>query len=349
MVKDNRNNLILLFFKEVLPGKIMLQFLHGAELWSEIRSRARKTKRLTAIVAYIGKNPEGIIRWPKNATLLADLSEDSVKRGACSARGALKLFFRGVRVFQVSGLHAKVYIFDDSAIVCSANLSKISSDHLEEAGILITDKSQLKAVQVYLRFLMRDLNTVELDERILRSRASLEPKAPQRPIGTHVTQSRSHQLSPRIWLIPCQPDRDETATERAEKRRYAKEEYGSDSGIYWYNRCRVRTYKQVHDGETMFFVWEATPKSKWCRLEGPFKSLGGVDLGSRFGERRYCLPYVRFNTLDKRLDKRQFGRLLKFMRDNRNPDEAIKNLKSKDVSLSGADRDNFKSWFSRLR
>jgi phosphatidylserine/phosphatidylglycerophosphate/cardiolipin synthase-like enzyme len=116
------------------------RFLQSSELWTEIRRRARSSRKLTAMVSYLGQHPDRLIRWPREAIVVADLSEHAVRRGASSARGALRLLRLGVRVFHRVALHAKVLLFERSAIVGSSNLSQPSADVLEEAGVLLTSR-----------------------------------------------------------------------------------------------------------------------------------------------------------------------------------------------------------------
>lgn len=80
--------------------------------------------------------------------MICDLSRETVARGASSARGGRELHAKGVGLYSVRGLHAKVYIFDKSAIVGSANLSETST-RLVEAGVLITDIAAVRGLRVF--------------------------------------------------------------------------------------------------------------------------------------------------------------------------------------------------------
>ena len=80
------------------------EFRAGSKLWAEIQGRATKTTRLTACVGYVGRHPMDVIKWREGDTLIADPSEENVRRGICSAKGASKLLNAGVRVFRLSVL-----------------------------------------------------------------------------------------------------------------------------------------------------------------------------------------------------------------------------------------------------
>src|SRR5437867_3749492 len=98
----------------------MAKFLADDQLWRELRRQAARAKTLTALVAYVGQRPERLLRWPRKSILVADLSERTVSQGASSAKGALRLrLVKKIRVYHADGLHAKVYLFDRTAVVCS--------------------------------------------------------------------------------------------------------------------------------------------------------------------------------------------------------------------------------------
>jgi phosphatidylserine/phosphatidylglycerophosphate/cardiolipin synthase-like enzyme len=182
----------------------MSRFLHDDAVWREIRRRAQKTKRLTAVVGYLGRHPEDLMRWPNGARILADLSEVTVRRGASSARGGLRLARRGIHVLQVDALHAKVVLFDNSAIVGSTNLSETSRDLLREAAVLLTSPREVAAVRDYVRGLLRN-DAVVLDARILRQRAQMEPARYFAPVVSKKA-ARDFELPPRVWIVHAERD-----------------------------------------------------------------------------------------------------------------------------------------------
>ena len=58
------------------------KFLQTGALWAEIRRRARSSRKLTAVVSYLGQHPDRLIHWPRTAIVVADLSDQTVRRGA---------------------------------------------------------------------------------------------------------------------------------------------------------------------------------------------------------------------------------------------------------------------------
>jgi phosphatidylserine/phosphatidylglycerophosphate/cardiolipin synthase-like enzyme len=58
---------------------------------------------------------------------------------------------KGVKVCFAPNLHAKVILCGQKAVVSSANLSRHSSDHLDEAGLLTTDTAVVREVREWFR------------------------------------------------------------------------------------------------------------------------------------------------------------------------------------------------------
>jgi phosphatidylserine/phosphatidylglycerophosphate/cardiolipin synthase-like enzyme len=111
-----------------------VKFLYGKRVWQEIKALVRQSRSLVAVVGFVGRRPSRLLRWPRKATVVADLSDARVREGATSARGALALVRKGVEVLSYPRLHSKVFLFDRHAVVGSMNLSEESQDRLEEAA-----------------------------------------------------------------------------------------------------------------------------------------------------------------------------------------------------------------------
>lgn len=314
----------------------MSTFLSEEKLWQKITELSKKSKRVRAIVGFVGTNPHEVIHWPKRSELFADLSVDTVKRGASSARGAMKLLKRGVRVFHTPALHAKIYLFDRAAIVCSANASE-SSQRLIEAGVLLRGSHELATIQSFVSRLFTQHDTVELDDRILSERIKVEPKR-KKSQGRGHTANREGDTATRIWLIPAFPDDDETSPEATAKRTYLKHHSLPANHIQWYNQCGKKLYKNLREGDHVYLLNNGT--HKWSRgyLEGPLLSIGGVDLGARFRSRRYCLPLVDRRSKEHKLDRNEFVSVRKMQEDYRNSADAEQHIRSKAVLLTTRQR-----------
>lgn len=304
----------------------MATLLDGDRLWDQIERLAKGSRSVVAVVGFVGRNPDRLFRWPRKATLVADLSDGRVREGVTSARGALKLARRGVEIRSYPSLHSKVLLFDRAAVVGSMNLSEESRGRLEEAGVLLRRPQELQAVRAYVERIRREARPENVDT--LRELAKLEPRRKPVPSSARRSSRRRGVLVPegRVWILPTEPDTDESREERKLARGYERrfrEEHGVDR-VIWYRACGQDVYRRVEEGDTLFFWWCRFRRSRG-RLEGPYEAIRGVDLGKRLGGRRYRLAYFRRRG-QKLLDERLYlGRLRALMRvvgDRRSPDEA---------------------------
>lgn len=114
-------------------------FLSNDALWQEFATRVRKSRRVDAAIAYLGKGGADLLKLRKGHRIVVDLSPRILKAGSTDPWEIEKLLRRGVRVFARAHLHSKVIVFDNAVISSSANVSNRSRDLLDEAGILSSE------------------------------------------------------------------------------------------------------------------------------------------------------------------------------------------------------------------
>lgn len=269
-----------------------MMFKAGDRLWEELRARAKKAKSLTACVGYVGRHPAKVLKWRKGDTLIADITEDTVRRGICSAKGALELFDAGVRVYQAPGLHAKIYLFGDAAVVCSANASESSMER-REAGIVIKG-AELPSVRAWVAQVQNHLETVALDRAVLAALAKVEPKRHGHKRRTKAASAKNALQGSTLWLMSVVA---EGATPRVEQAA-AKAVLGQlvDSGsveepseVDWTYAVGKHVFQWVKPGDRVVNLWEDWQYSPQGRLFGLQRCILPVDLGAKFGKRRYRL------------------------------------------------------------
>ena len=54
-----------------------MPLIAGDQLWQALRKAAGRSARLDAAVAFIGKNPKEVLRWPAKMTLVTALNKKS--------------------------------------------------------------------------------------------------------------------------------------------------------------------------------------------------------------------------------------------------------------------------------
>lgn len=128
---------------------------HQSDLWEQIIQVSKESKKKHIAVAYLGQGASKIIKMHKGDTLVVDMSLASVRGGRTDPKEVEKYIKAGVSVFSCANLHAKIYVFDKTAIVGSGNLSNNSLSLLVEAGIITCEKEAvsnalgfIKSIQV---------------------------------------------------------------------------------------------------------------------------------------------------------------------------------------------------------
>jgi len=126
-------------------------YLLTAATWAALSAAARSAKRPAHIaVAYFGKGASRLLKLQPGSRLVVDASEHAVKSGQTSPEDLLRLVKKGVRVYSVANLHAKVYVLGSKAFIGSANTSKHSKGSLIEAMLCTTDREAVSAAKEFV-------------------------------------------------------------------------------------------------------------------------------------------------------------------------------------------------------
>jgi hypothetical protein len=120
-------------YKEALGagGNVLNQVLTNM-IWREVARRARSAPTRKAAIAYVTTDEIGL---RAGDVLITDASERAIRSGQTDAKLLRKLHGGGVNIYNREGLHSKVALFGNHAIVGSANMS---ASNLIETSV-ITD------------------------------------------------------------------------------------------------------------------------------------------------------------------------------------------------------------------
>ena len=108
--------------------------------WPTIRRDLDRPNRrsVVAVVAYIGNDAPAVMPLRAGDILVCDASDAAIK-GRLTSVAALKAYRRrGVELFSLEGLHAKVITSPTSAWIGSTNASSNSENELVEAAVRVT-------------------------------------------------------------------------------------------------------------------------------------------------------------------------------------------------------------------
>lgn len=126
-------------------------------IWDQLTHSAKKAKKASFVaVAYFAEGASRLLPLPYNSRLVVDASDGAVSSGQTCPDDLLKMVNRGVSVYSVTGLHAKVYVFDKDAFVGSANASNRSASHLIEGVVRTSEKEAIREAKTFIKSICRD-------------------------------------------------------------------------------------------------------------------------------------------------------------------------------------------------
>jgi hypothetical protein len=170
------------------------------DIWPQLTKATRRCSQGCAVaVAYFGQGASRLLPLAKGSRLVVDASERSVGSGQTCPTDLIKLVERGVAVYSVPNLHAKVFVLGRVAYIGSANASSRAAAHLVEAVIRTND---LNAVRDARQF-VQQLCLRELTPEVLKRLAGLW-RPPLIPGGKRDTSKRPSL--PRLLLAQLRPE-----------------------------------------------------------------------------------------------------------------------------------------------
>ncbi len=120
------------------------QLLTGDAIWDQIKAALKTNRPARIAVPFIGYGASRWLKIPDGSWLLTRCDLQSARAGQVSGKNLVVWQRRGVRIFNLQALHAKVFAFSGAAFIGSSNASETSRDRLVEAGVWTTDKALVK-------------------------------------------------------------------------------------------------------------------------------------------------------------------------------------------------------------
>lgn len=144
-----------------------MKVLTNDGVWPEISRLARNARRGSRLVAvpYVGPNAIDFLPLGRGDRLVADCRPATASSGVTDPAALRAYLNAGVDVYRWRWLHAKVYVLGDVAVIGSANASDSSRGRLDEAAVLLTAKSDVRAAREFVEELCRE--ATEVDEEWL--------------------------------------------------------------------------------------------------------------------------------------------------------------------------------------
>jgi hypothetical protein len=239
------------------------------DLWAILSARSAGHRRIRAAIAYV-TTPH--LAFREGDLLVCDASDEAIKGGLTSASLLRSFFGQRAEVYSFDGLHAKVAIIDDEALIGSANLSENAGVGTCEA-VLLTDDLQIVAlIQGFIETVKHEAEPV--NEEFLQRIEAL-------PVTRNRSMTRKSKKTinvgrSRVWLIATVPlsnriakaeeEFDQAGMKEAEAR-ITKSGYEAYS-IRWTGKSRFRA--EAKSGDVVIVVHtEKRGKRKYIRVYQP--------------------------------------------------------------------------------
>lgn len=245
------------------------------DIWTTIQKLSRKSKRTKIAVAYFGTGATKQLKLKTGDTLVVAMGLNNVKSGQVNPFEIEILLDKGVKIYNLSNLHSKIYLFDNKVIVGSANVSTNSANTLIETGILTDDRQTIKEANKFI--------TENCVERVERDYIEICKKNynPPKFFGTSKKrkttkkQTFKGELS-RLWVISTTPtpwkesDYETTDKDRQkfEKKIKNKRTFEVDEIKYDYSNSFIN---EVKEGDILIEI--ETHKVKAFAIQ-PKRALG---------------------------------------------------------------------------
>lgn len=204
----------------------------GSGFWGDMAKKVRRSPgACTVAVAYFSKGASERLPLKKGSRLVVDASLQQVSTGQTCPAELLKLVKRGVEVYSMPQLHAKVFVIGNSAYVGSNNVSANSEHRLQEAAIGTTDARTVSDARKFVLDLCKFRQTPE--QLLALSKHYQPPKGGGRNAGSDKVSG----LLPQVKIVRLKPvewsDEDERlqakGAKAAEKGRRFSDGYEVDS------------------------------------------------------------------------------------------------------------------------
>ena len=181
--------------------------------WPEITAVLKRAKsRRLVVSAFLGSGASKLLPLRRGDTLVVNASDVSLKTGATNPYEIAGFAQRGVRCYDVDGLHSKLAVADDYVIIGSANASKNSAGALIESCLSIRKRDIADEVEDWIKALPLH----RIDSARLKTMKKLY-KPPKWGGGAAASTRRPRSTS-RAWITWLGRDLDEPTTPTYKKK-----------------------------------------------------------------------------------------------------------------------------------
>jgi phosphatidylserine/phosphatidylglycerophosphate/cardiolipin synthase-like enzyme len=141
----------------------------GGQFWNDITTAAKGATRREVAVAFLTTGAVKRLPLEKGDTLVVNAGDRALRSGSTQAAQLAVYLKKGVQLYSCADLHGKGFLFDETAIVGSTNVSELSYNDLHEAALLTREPKAVAGAREFVQNLPRDV----VDQDFLKRAAKI--------------------------------------------------------------------------------------------------------------------------------------------------------------------------------
>ena len=220
------------------------------DLWLELGQLASSTKTIKAAVAYV--SDDSCISFGKGDTLVVDASDASIAGARTSVNVLKSAHEKGANLYSCDTLHGKIIVFDHEAYIGSANISKNSTNSLDEVGIISDHPTIMAGAIQFIDGLAA--NSTIIDAEFIDRASKIEVRSGGNT--SSIGKSRKVKIvKPRSWLLSVNNDAKYPGNEdRVENDNFQIEITDKEYRTWFWMKKGSRFYDQVKTGDSVVII-----------------------------------------------------------------------------------------------
>ena len=220
------------------------------DLWLELGRLASSTKTIKAAVAYV--SDDSCISFGKGDTLVVDASDASIAGARTSVNVLKSAHEKGANLYSCDTLHGKIIVFDHEAYIGSANISKNSTNSLDEVGIISDHPTIMAGAIQFIDGLAA--NSTIIDAEFIDRASKIEVRSGGNT--SSIGKSRKVKIvKPRSWLLSVNNDAKYPGNEdRVENDNFQIEITDKEYRTWFWMKKGSRFYDQVKTGDLVVII-----------------------------------------------------------------------------------------------
>jgi hypothetical protein len=206
---------------------------------------------------------QDLIQFRKGDLLVMNASAQAISCGETDAKLLRRLDKKGVSLYHCAGLHAKVLLLDDVAVISSGNMSNSSANGLVEAGMITDHGSTVAGVASFIEQLLAQSNKLNANRIATLCKIKVVCRG-GRGTGSKQRRPKFARLGNRTWLVGVRElvkdpaPNEQRLIERALKtlRSQMKD---PDEGLDWIRWTGKSAFvRACREGDSLIRIWRSS-------------------------------------------------------------------------------------------